>query len=1051
MRNMISIRILFLTIVFSIFEVSSYTGGNTYAQNARTFATGTVVDEQGQPIPGVNVLCQNSNYGTTTTIDGTFKIQTKGKNPVLEFSFIGFQKQEITIKDPKKLIKVVMIEDGYMLDETVVIGYGTQTKRTITSAMTSIKSEELSGYVGSSIEQTISGLVPGVRIQTSDATPGGDINVEVRGIGTVTAGSEPLYIVDGIPMEGGLSAVNPDDVANIQILKDAASTAVYGSRGANGVILITTKRGESTKPTVTINASTTIAQIQHKFELMNTAQLLEYYKDKNLNERFRYTTNQNQDYFPFDENLNTDWQDAIFQNAIQQKYNLSIAGGGKNMRYRISGEYFDQEGILICTGMKRFAFRSNFDIELNKWAKVTVNFAPTFINQKRTREGGEGSNSVIRTAISMYPFFPVKLPNGDYFSTLEYNLAPTNIADSRDPETGAFPTLSDSPLADNQDNPVRIAHEYKNETSQNRIIGGLNFELKLAKGLTFKPSLAIDFMSSENSIWYPASIGKNRTDSEASTTMTRKLMWINENILTYQKEFGDHNISAVGGVTIQSNQLNKLYTSAYHFATESLPSINGGVVNGGSYDKTEDRMLSYIARLTYDYKRKYMIQGVFRADGSSRFGKNNKYGYFPSISAGWAMTEEKFMKPLKKVLSELKLRGSFGLSGNNAIGDYNYETKMSQQSYIVDGSVVSGWAPSNIANPDLKWEVSKQTNLGVDIGLFHNRIFMQLDLYKSITSDMLLNTIVPSTLGVSRMLQNVGSVENKGIEFNIVSRNLTGKFKWTTTFNISANRNKVLALALDSEAITDGVAESNITKVGYPIGMFYGNVFGGIYQSMEEIQALRNDPYSGLAFDPNVRPGDCKWYDLNGDGLYDDNDRTIIGNPYPRFNAGMVNTFSYRNFSFSFQLNGQYGNQIYNYTLRETLRGNNNNNLSIKVVDRWRSPESPGNGLADRTYTSNDVRPTTEMSKFTNRYLEDGSYLSIRNIQLSYTFDKKMLRKTFLNGLVLSFNIDNLHTFTKYTGMNPEANTFRSATAPGIDRTGYPLSRNFTIGLKATL
>ena len=349
MRNMISIRILFLTIVFSIFEVSSYTGGNTYAQNARTFATGTVVDEQGQPIPGVNVLCQNSNYGTTTTIDGTFKIQTKGKNPVLEFSFIGFQKQEITIKDPKKLIKVVMIEDGYMLDETVVIGYGTQTKRTITSAMTSIKSEELSGYVGSSIEQTISGLVPGVRIQTSDATPGGDINVEVRGIGTVTAGSEPLYIVDGIPMEGGLSAVNPDDVANIQILKDAASTAVYGSRGANGVILITTKRGESTKPTVTINASTTIAQIQHKFELMNTAQLLEYYKDKNLNERFRYTTNQNQDYFPFDENLNTDWQDAIFQNAIQQKYNLSIAGGGKNMRYRISGEYFDQEGILICT------------------------------------------------------------------------------------------------------------------------------------------------------------------------------------------------------------------------------------------------------------------------------------------------------------------------------------------------------------------------------------------------------------------------------------------------------------------------------------------------------------------------------------------------------------------------------------------------------------------------------------------------------------------------------------------------------------------------------
>ena len=1050
MKNIISIRILISVIVFFLIGVPSYIG-NAYAQNASQFATGIVVDEQNQPIPGVNVLCKSTSFGTTTAMDGTFRIRVKGNNPTLEFSFIGFQKQEITVKEIKKSIKIVLIEDGYMLDETIVIGYGTQTKRTITSAITSIKSEDLSGYVGSSIEQTIAGLVPGVRIQTSDATPGGSVDVEVRGIGTVTAGSAPLYIVDGIPMEGGLSSVNPDDVANIQILKDAASTAVYGSRGANGVILITTKRGKDSKPRVNISATTTIAQAQHKYELLSTAQLLEFYKDRGLNDRYRYTTNQHQDYFPFDENLNTDWQDAIFQNAIQQKYNLSISGGSKNLSYRLSGEYFDQEGILICTGMKRFSFRSNFDIQLNKWAKVSVNFAPTFISQRKTREGGEGSNSVIRTAISMYPFFPITLPNGEYFSTLDYNQAPKNSTDARDPDTGKFAEISKSPLADNQDNPVRIAQEYKDQTSMNRLTGGINFEFKLAKGLTFKPSLAIDVMSSENSIWYPASIGKNRTDSEASANMTRKIMWINENILTYQKEFGDHNISAVGGLTVQSNQFRKLNATAYRFATESLPSINGGIINGGAYDKTEDRMLSYVTRLTYDYKQKYMIQGVFRADGSSRFGRNNKYGYFPSVSAGWAITEENFMKPLKNVLSELKVRGSYGLSGNNAIGDYNYETKMSQQSYISDGSIVSGWSSSNIANPNLKWEVSKQVNLGVDIGLFHNRIFMQLDLYRSTTSDMLLNTIVPSTLGVSRMLQNIGSVENKGIEFNIVSRNLTGKFKWTTSFNISANRNKVLALGLDSESITDGVAESNITKVGYPLGMFYGCVFGGIYQSMEEIQALRNDPYSGLAFDPNVRPGDCKWVDLNGDGLFDDSDRTIIGNPYPRFNAGMVNTFSYKNFMFSFQLNGQYGNQIYNYTLRETLRGNYSSNLSIKVADRWRSPDSPGNGLADRTYTSNDVRPTTEVSKFTNRLLEDGSYLSIRNVQFSYTFSKKMLRKTFLQELVLSLNMDNLHTFTKYTGLNPEANTFRSATAPGIDRTGYPLSRNYTMGLKITL
>lgn len=1044
MKDIILIHILIFTMMFSYI-------GNISAQNGKQIATGTVVDEQGQPLPGVNVFNPDSKNGVSTAVNGTFRLQVKGKNPTLEFTFIGFQKQVVALKDPSKPINVILKEDNYMLDEAIVIGYGTQTKRTITSAITSIKSEDLSGYMGSSIEQTIAGLVPGVRIQTSDATPGGDINVEVRGVGTVTAGSQPLYIVDGIPMEGGLSSVNPDDVANIQILKDAASTAVYGSRGANGVLLITTKRGNNAAPRISLSSSTTVAQAQRIYEVMNTAQLLEYYNDRGLDKRFRFTTNQNQDYFPFDENLNTNWQDAIFRNAIQQKYNVSIAGGTKNINYRLSSEYFDQDGILISTGMKRFTFRSNFDITLNDWAKVSVNLAPTFTSQRKTREGGEGSNSVIRTALSMYPFFPIRLPNGEYFTTVEYNQAPKNADDPRDPVTGAFPELTKSQLSDGQDNPLRIAQEYKNKTSNNRMTGGVNFEFNLAKGLVFKPSLAIDLMSSENSIWYPASIGKNRTDSEASTTMQRKLMLINENMLSYQKEIGNHSLNAVGGITIQSNQFSELYTSAYRFATESLPSINGGVVNGGSYDVTEDRMLSYVARLTYDYKKKYMVQGVFRADGSSRFGANNKYGYFPSVSAGWAVSEEDFMKPVKNVLSELKLRGSYGLSGNNAIGDYNYETKMYQRSYIIDGATVSGWAPSNIGNPELKWEVSRQTNLGVDVGLMHNRFFMQLDLYKSNTRDMLLNTIVPSTLGVSRMLQNVGSVENKGIEFNIVSNNLTGKLKWTTTFNISANRNKVLALGLDSEAITDGVAESNITKVGYPLGMFYGNVFGGIYQSMEEIQALRNDPYSGLAFDPNVRPGDAKWVDLNGDGLFDDNDRTIIGNPYPLFNTGMVNTFRYKNMLFSFQLNGQYGNQIYNYTLRETLRGNYNSNLSIKVVDRWRSPESPGNGLADRTYTSNDVRPTTEVSKFTNRLLEDGSYLSIRNIRFDYNFNKKVLKKINLNELVVSLNIDNLHTFTKYTGLNPEANTFRNATAPGIDRTGYPISRNFTLGLKFTL
>lgn len=1051
MRKTQSIFRIYSGVTYSLILLFTLLSFTSLAQQPNNAIEGTVTDEKENPLPGVNIFEKGTSNGTITNVNGKFRIVTKNKEVTLSFSFIGFQKQQQVIKDFNKPVNISLIEDASNLNEVVVIGYGTQTKRTITSAITSIKADDLSGYVGSSIEQSISGLVPGVRIQTSDATPGGDLNIEVRGISTVTAGAQPLFIVDGIPMDGGLGSINPDDVDNIQILKDAASTAVYGSRGANGVFLVTTKRGKIGVPTVSFNLTTTVAQAQREYQVMNTPQLLDYYKDRAINNKYLYTTNTTQDFFPFNENLNTNWQDAIFQNALQQKYNLSISGGDKNLSYRFSGEYFDQQGILIYTGMKRFTFRSNIDATLSKWAKVSVNFSPSFNTTRKTREGGEGSNSVIRTAIAMYPFFPVYLPNGDYFSTLDYNQAPNNYLTDLDPTTGKYTTLGNSPLANNLDNPVRIAKDYKDITEQDRFNGRINFEFTFAKGLIFKPSLAIDALSSDNSIWYPASIGKNRTDSESSTTMRRKMMWINENILTYQTQIGDHSIVAMGGVTFQSTVNKSLLASAYRFTTESLPYINGGVVNNGSFDKTEDRMLSYISRISYDYKKKYIFQGVLRADGSTRFGINNKFGYFPSVSGGWAISEEKFMAPVKNTISELKLRASWGLTGNNAIGDYNYENKLSQTKYVLDNTAISGWSPSNIGNPNLKWEVSNQLNMGLDLGLFSNRIFMQLDLYRTVTSDMLLNTIVPSTLGVSRMLQNIGSIENKGIEFNILSRNIEGKFKWTTSFNISANRNKVLALGIESEMIPDGINESNVTKVGYPVGMFYGCVFGGIYKSMDEINALRNNPHSGLAFDPNVRPGDAKWYDLNGDGLYDDNDRTIIGNPYPLFNAGMTNTFSYNNFQFSFQLNSQYGNQIYNYSLQQLIRPNTSSNLSIKVVDRWRSEDNPGNGIVDRATTTNDIAPSTEQNKFTNRMLEDGSYLSIRNIQLVYTFKKKLVNKIKLQGLTTSINIDNLYTFTKYSGLNPESNSIRTTTAPGIDRMGYPISRNYSLSFKATL
>lgn len=1035
----------FMSLVL-LFAPPVYTG----AQNADLYIKGKITDTKGEPLAGVAIILQDENRGEISDAEGNYSIarSVTSKKTTLSFNSLGFKTVNIEVPASQTTVDVVLEEDVNLLDEAVAIGYGTQTKRTITAAVTSISESDLSGYAGSSIEQTISGLVPGVRIMTADATPGGSLNIEVRGTGTVTSGTEPLFIVDGIPMEGGLSTINPDDVKSIQILKDAASTAVYGSRGANGVFLITTKRGNEGKVTVNVSAAVTLAKAQRKFQVLNAKELAEYFSDFGVSTRYRYLTNATQDFFPYDENNDTDWQDAIFQLAVQQKYNVSLSGGTKGVKYRVSGEIYDQPGTLIYTGMQRYAFRSNLDFSLAKWAKMSLNFSTTYTKTRKTRDGGNGSNGVIRTAIEMCPFFPVYLPDGSFFSNCEYNKAVTDdaIASGPDPATGKYEKLQNSPLSNNLDNPVKIARDYKNITDQFRTTGAVNFEFKITKGLTFKPSFSIDAFSRNNSVWYPASIGNNRTDSSASSRSRNQIMWMNENILLYERSFGLHNLSLMGGVTLQSTTYKELYASAYKFESESLPSINGGTVNGGTYDKITDRLNSYMARVSYNYNQKYMLQAVFRADGSSRFGANHKFGYFPSVSAGWAMSEEKWMKR-QRAISELKLRASWGLSGNNAIGQFNYLNKMGKNSYVIDGQVVSGWASNNIANPDLKWEQSDQLNVGLDLGFAKNRVFMQLDLYRSITRDMLLNTQVPSTLGVSTMLQNVGSVLNRGIEFNITSRNIVGKFNWTTTFNISANRNKVLSLGIDSEAIYAGVEESNITKVGYPMGMFYGRVFGGIYQSLEEIEALRNNPLSGLAYDENVRPGDLKWYDLNGDGIYNDDDRTIIGNPYPKFNAGMVNTFSYKNFTLSIQLVGQYGNQIYNTSLMQLLKGNGSN-ASVFVKDRWRSPENPGNGLVGRSTKYNDVKPAAEENKFTNRLLEDGSYLNIRNIQLSYNFGKKVLDKLRLQGLNINFNIDNLHTFTRYTGLNPESNSMMTAVAPGVDQVGYPVSRNFTFGLK---
>ena len=1004
MRNIISIRILFLIIVFSIFAVSSYTDGNTYAQNARTFATGTVVDEQGQPIPGVNVLCQNSNYGTTTTIDGTFKIQTKGKNPILEFSFIGFQKQEITIKDPKKLIKVVMIEDGYMLDETVVIGYGTQTKRTITSAMTSIKSEELSGYVGSSIEQTISGLVPGVRIQTSDATPGGDINVEVRGIGTVTAGSEPLYIVDGIPMEGGLSAVNPDDVSNIQILKDAASTAVYGSRGANGVILITTKRGESAKPTITINAATTIAQIQHKFELMNTAQLLEYYKDKNLNERFRYTTNQNQDYFPFDENLNTDWQDAIFQNAIQQKYNLSIAGGSKNMRYRISGEYFDQEGIILTNRFRRYSLRTNVDHDISNAFQTGVSIALSKTINNRVPNDNVG-NGIFTRSIEQRPFDVPFKEDGRYM------IGGVDIP---------------------RHNGIQVLNEQKSKNEWYRVLANAYLTIKLLEGLEYKLSLSGDIRYSNDYLKLTKDHPYGSPKGEITDYRSMMQNYLIDNTLTYTKQIKDFNFTALGGYSMQEINTDASSIVGKDFPSSQFDYINAaGRINSASTTGGKNRLISTFFRLNMGYADRYLFTFSIRADGSSKFADGNQWGTFPSVSGAWRISNESFF-PKDGIISDLKLRASWGMTGNQeGIGNYDSRS-LANGGHNYNGQ--DGIAITTLANPDLKWEKSDQTNIGLDLSLFNDRVTVGMDYFIKNTKDLLYDRPLHTTTGFSSITQNIGSMRNTGFEFNVESHNIMNdRFSWDTQFNISTIKNKLTSL-IDEKPIPVG---NHVLQVGQPIGSFYMYKMDGIYQDNQEVPEK--------LYAKGVRAGDIKYADKDNDGDLTPADKEIVGKPLPDFFGGLTNRFRYGNFDLTIFNTFSVGNDVY-ATGMGGIDAVGHNNYGMRkdiAANRWTGPGT-NNSIPRAMISTHNTQASTYL-------LHDGSYFKFKDVTLGYTLPSNLTQKLNISNMRVYLSAQNLWTISSYPGYDPEVSySVNNSKTMGEDAMTVPQLRTFVCGFNLT-
>ncbi|GAB2799420.1 TonB-dependent receptor [Rhabdobacter roseus] len=1018
-------------------------GGEARAQQT---VTGKVVDDTGQALPGVNVVEKGTTTGTTTNAEGDFTIQVGSANAVLTFSFVGYTPKEEPVGNRQR-IDITLAPDNRQLSEVVVVGYGTQQKRDVTGAVASVSSRDIERIPVSGLDRALQGQVPGLQISSTSGAPGGNTNILIRGIGSVSGGVEPLFIVDGFPINNSgvgnpLNTINPGDIESIEVLKDASATAIYGSRGSNGVIMITTKRGKSGQSRITLDAYAGIQQVSKRLDLMNARQFAEYVIDGRNNgwldnggpnasindpnsvrgASFRIPPAwQDLDNLP---PYDTDWQDVIFRTAPIQNYQLTATGGNEKLRYALSGGYFNQQGILISSGFERYSARLNLDGQLTKKLKVSMNLAPTYTATDNVPSSGHYGNpdmNIINASWTMPPMIPLYNPDGSYGNTFDLG--------------GDHVTVQ---------NPLKIANERQDFDSQFRMIGNAFGEYELLTGLKLKVSVGADFNYFKSNIFNPSTLSATLPTAPAfaSARITEDINWLNENTLSYQKTMGDHFLDAVAGFTVQKSSTVAHQTNATNFPDDLVENINGGQITGGSYAIGEWSLLSYLARVNYSFKDKYLVTGTIRTDGSSRFGSANRWGVFPSFSLGWRLSEEDFVKNLR-LFDDLKIRASYGLSGNNAIGNYRSVGLLSATNYVLGNQQVPGLSQSTFTNDNLGWETSKQYDIGLDFALFNNRLQFTGDYYNRRNTDMLLNVAIPAVTGYTSAWVNLGELENRGVELALTGNVIAARdFRWTSSFNITFNKNKVLSLGESDEIFSNAGGRGNvsISRVGHPIGSFYGHVYEGIFMSQAEIDAH--------ATQNGAKLGDIKYRDVDGNGIINDIDRDLIGNPQPKFFYGFNNTFSYKNWSLDVLLNGTQGNDVFwaGAVFAYGFHGVQNSLASIHE-NRYRSPEQPGNGQMPRAIRGG-LNNNLRYSSFFNF---DGSFLRVRNVTLNYTLPQSVAEKLGLTAGRIYGTGSNLFTFTKYPGYDPElSNSGDNVLGAGVDYAGYPVARTITIGVSLT-
>ena len=1043
--------------------------------------TGTVVNDRNEPLPGVTILIKNTTLGTLTDERGNFTLNNVPNGSVLVFSFIGMQSQEIPVGN-KTLINVTLLEESVGLDEVIVIGYGTQKKRDVSTSISSVTMENLKDKPVATFTQAMSGQMAGVRILNSNNAPGGGTNIRIRGVSSINASNDPLIVIDGFPLKDGfnqtdnpLNAINTADIESIEVLKDASSSAIYGAQAANGVILITTKKGKLGKPTINVNVSTGYENMIHRMDVLNKEDFLKFmddsraqayivedpnfgtnnpdaplwsWTDDNATRIYNWThyssnagpmTPGNTLYDrwitvtdetkarPYD----TDWQDAATQVGKVQDFQLSTTGGTENLKYMISGGYYNQDGIVKEAGYNRFSFRANVELKVNNWMKTGLLLAPTLENL----DVMANQETMFYNLASISPLYEPYDTNGDpaYLGYTQGYWAEWNLSSYVNP---------------------LINYLIKDNKRTVKSLSTIFAEINLTKDLTFRSEFHTQFKNAERSYFLPTTYptaSATTSRSQGLNDINSMLYWNSQNFLTYNHMFGKHSVNAILGYSAEETSYRRTYISKYDYATDAVPTLNQAITvlsaqNDARTNKSSESMIGSFARAMYNYAGRYYLTASVRRDGSSKFGANKKWGIFPSFSAAWRISDELFFSPLKNYINDFKIRGGWGIIGNSGIGNYNSMSSLSATSYFFgSGSTLSaGYVDGNVANSNLGWESTTDYGIGTDMEFLKSRITFSMDYYYKLTEDMLFSMPLPLITGFGSYMVNIGSMRNRGFEYVLSTRNIVGEFNWSTNFNLSYYRNRVLNTGADKRPLINNNA---YTIEGKPLSGLWGSYYLGAYDDWEDVKTNPIVNPSNPKWMYRSYPGAIKLYDVNGDGIIDGLDNTIIGNPNPDFIWGMTNNFEYKGFDLSIQVNGVQGGDHIMVQMEPIMAKNSGaqNTVHLYYDNYWRPDRTDG------TYAA-PTRKSWDGTSTRGSLVFKGTFVNFQNVSFGYTLPKSILRKLNLNQIRVYTSIQNALYFTKYPGYNPEVNyQGNSALSQGMDNGAYPITRIVSFGINVSL